>query len=284
MFGTILALMVRIISNPLANSLQKILSERHSAILINCYSYAFLSLFCIFPAVKYSWTGLDFDFWGLVCLAGILCTAGSVCLIKALQCGEISILGPINSYKCVVGLVFAFVLLGEIPTIAELIGLILIIYGSGFIANTIREGGILTVLKRKDIILRFTALFFTGCEAVILKKIILLSSVTQSFVLWCFSGFIFSLVLMFIFRIKPVLFSSKDIFYTIGISFCLGLMQLSTNMIFERMNVGIALALFQLSGVLAVIFGWKVFREANIRQKLTGVLIMILGSTFILVK
>ena len=105
MFGTILALLVRIISNPVANFVQKLLSAKHSSILINTYSYGFLTLFCLYPAItSYSWNSYGCEYWALACFAGLLCTSGTICLIKALQYGEMSILGPINSYKCVVGL------------------------------------------------------------------------------------------------------------------------------------------------------------------------------------
>lgn len=283
MLETILALFVRIISNPFANSLQKILSEKHSAILINVYSYAFLSLFCIIPAHNYSWAEYGTNFWLYVSLAGILCTLGSICLIKALQYGEMSVLGPINSYKCVVGLGLAAAMLGEIPTIAEVLGVILIIFGSWYIFDTVDGGFKPAILKRKDVLLRFAALIFTGCEAVVLKKIILMSSVTESFILWCFSGLIFSIMLLFVFRIKPVKFSWKDMSYILAIALGLGLMQLSTNYVFARMDVGLSLALFQLSGVVSVFFGWKIFHETNIKKKILGALVMIVGSCFILI-
>ena len=58
-------------------------------------------------------------------------------------------------------------------------------------------------------------------------------------------------------------------------------MQFSTNVVFARMNVGYALALFQLSGVASVVFGFVFFREQNILRKLFGSLIMSLGAAFI---
>lgn len=102
--------------------------------------------------------------------------------------------------------------------------------------------------------------------------------------MWCFTGFLFSLFLLGVFKIKPVRFSGKDILLTLAIAVSLGAMQLSTNIVFQRMNVGLSLALFQLSGIIAVIFGWKVFGERNIRKKLLGVLIMLVGSSLILIK
>ena len=139
MFATVAALLVRIFSNPTANLVQKILSKKHSAILINLYSYAFLSLFCLTPAYLNDWSGYGISYCGYATLAGILCTLGSVCLIKALQCGEMSVLGPINSYKCVVGLILGGVILGEIPSVLALLGVVLIIFGSWYIFDTDRK-------------------------------------------------------------------------------------------------------------------------------------------------
>lgn len=281
MLVSIAALCARIVSNPMANAMQKRLSQENSAILINLYSYLFLSLFCLYPAVGNNWY-YGLNYWGYVSLAGILCTLGSICLIKALQSGEMSLLGPINSYKCIVGLVLGFIILGEIPKFSGFIGVILIIWGSWYIFDTTKEGFSFELFKRRDILLRFCALFFTGCEAVVLKKIILMSSITESFILWCFSGFIFTLIVMFIYRIKFKIFTRQSLYGCFLIALCLGIMQLSTNIVFKYIDVGLSLALFQLSSIVAVIFGYKVFHEHNILKKLLGSIIMILGSCFIL--
>lgn len=284
MFATVAALLVRIFSNPTANVVQKILSEKHSAILINLYSYAFLSLFCLIPAYSNNWSGYVISYWGYAAFAGILCTLGSVCLIKALQCGEMSVLGPINSYKCIVGLILGGVILGEIPTLVSLLGVALIIFGSWYIFDTVDGGLKPALLLRKDIILRFCALFCSGCEAVVLKKIILMSSIMESFILWCFMGLVFSLVLLCCFRRKFELLKLKEFSLTAIIALMLGLMQYSTNFVFERMNVGLALALFQLSTIVSVVFGYKVFHENDFWKKILGSVIMIFGSCLILLK
>lgn len=281
MLASITALFARVISNPAANALQKRLSKDNSAILINLYSYLFLSLFCLIPALKNNWH-YALHYWLYALLAGILCTLGSVCLIKALQCSEMSILGPVNSYKCIVGLLLGFIMLGEIPDVYGIIGVILIIWGSWFIFDTVDEGFSFALFKRKDIILRFCALFFSGCESVVLKKIILLSSAMECFILWCFTGFIFTLVLMFMYRIKFKIFTKKAVGGCFLIAVCLGIMQLSTNIVFENFDVGLSLAMFQLSSIVAVVFGYKLFHEGHFLKKLLGSVIMILGSSFIL--
>ncbi|MBO5447033.1 EamA family transporter [bacterium] len=284
MLTTLCALGFRIFSNPIANMLQKALSERHSAVLINLYSYGLLSLACVVNVcmADYNWNSYGFSFWNYVLLAGFLCTLGTVCLIKALQCGELSVLGPINSYKCLVGLLFGFVILGEIPNIKAILGVLLIICGSWFIFDTVKEGFSFKLFKRKDIILRFCALFLTGAEAAVLKKIILISSPAECFILWCFSGFAFSLILVLLLKKKLQPLFKKDLLSIFVIAVCLGLMQFSTNIVFEKLNVGLSLALFQLSSIIAIIFGYKVFKESHIVKKLIGAIIMIVGSCLIL--
>lgn len=290
MLETIVALVCRILSNPVANALQKQLVQKKSAILINWYSYLFLSLFCLLVSINSSsniqivkeFLTYGLDFWFYVALAGILCTLGSICLIKALQIGDMSVLGPINSYKSIVGLVFGVILLGEIPSITGLAGVLLIVAGSWFIFDTVGEGFSFKLFLRKDIILRFCALFFTGCEAAVLKKIILMSSVWESFILWCFSGFIFTLLIFLVFNVKIQLLTKKELIKCFFIALCLGVMQFSTNFVFEKMNVGLALALFQLSTLVSVILGYKIFQEQQILKKVLGSIIMIAGTCLIL--
>lgn len=284
MLTTLCALGFRIFSNPIANMLQKALSERYSATLINMYSYGLLSLVCLVNVciVDYNWVAYSFGLWGYVLLAGFLCSLGTVCLIKALQCGELSVLGPINSYKCLVGLLFGFMILGEVPSVKAILGVLLIVCGSWFIFDTVKGGFKFSLFKRKDIILRFCALFLTGAEAAVLKKIILISSPEECFILWCFSGFVFSALLMILFKKKIQPFLKKDLFAVLIIAICLGLMQFSTNVVFKHLDVGLSLALFQLSSIVTIVFGYKVFKESNIVKKLIGAVIMIVGSCLIL--
>lgn len=282
MLGTVVALVSRIVSNPLANVFQKKLVNNHSAILINFYCYLFLSLFCFPFAININWSVYGTNYWIYVLVAGILCTLGNVCLIKALQYGEMSILGPINSYKCLIGLAFGWLFLGEIPSLFGLLGMLLIIVGSWYIFDTVDEGLSFKLFLRKDIILRFCALFFSGCEAAVLKKIILMSTPEQSFMLWCFTGLLFSVILMFFTKKKFKVLNRFDLGKCLIVSLCFGIMQLSTNFVFQKLNVGLSLALFQLSTIVSVLFGYKFFHEDNLVKKFVGSVIMIGGSCLIL--
>ncbi len=57
---------------------------------------------------------------------------------------------------------------------------------------------------------------------------------------------------------------------------------MATNYSFAHMPVGYALALFQLSGIISVGLGYAFFNERNIRKKLFGTVIMIIGAALII--
>lgn len=275
-------MLLRIFSSPIASVFQKKLSNNNSSFTINMYCYLFLSILCLFKIENIITFQYSTEFIILVLTCGILCTLGMLCMIKAINIGELSVLGPINSYKSVIGLIIAMFLLKEIPSITGIIGIILVIWGSKYVLSNPDEKFSLNIFKRKDIQLRFTALTLTAIEAVFLKKIILISSVEICFIFWCFMGFFWSLILLLLFKKPFKIEIKKDYLQICLVAICLGIMQYSTNFVFEKMNVGFALALFQLSAIVTVLFGYKIFHETNIKYKLIGSIIMIIGATLII--
>lgn len=284
MLSTITAVLLRILSNPLANVLQKQLTQRKkSPLLINFMTYFLLSLVCILFALKVDWLGLSSTFWNYAISGGFFGALGNAFLIKALQNGELSVLGPINSYKSVFGLIFGVLILHEIPTVYGLLGVFLVIVGSYFVFDTLEEKFSFKVLARKDIQYRILALIFTAIEAVFIKKVIIESSVLTSFIVWCFFGAVFAfLLLLASAKSKLSKIKETDIGKYILLIISIGVMQLTTNYVFKNMNVGYALALFQLSTLVSVGFGYQFFDEKNIRKKLAGAAIMITGSILVI--
>ncbi len=286
-FLTSIAVFLRIFSNPLGNVLQKqITAKGIHPLLVNFLTYLLLSIVCVYFAVFIPWQMLLPQFWIYSILGGIAGALGNGFLVKALQKGELSILGPINSYKSVVGIIFGIILLGEVPNIWGILGIALIIYGSYFVLDTTEERFSLALFKKSEIQFRLWAMILTAIEAVFIKKIILLSSTTIAFFSWCWFGAIFSFVLLLVYRLnikketKKIGFSNIRKFVYLIVS--IGTMQLTTNYVFENMSVGYALSLFQLSTIVTVLFGYRFFKEIDIRKKLIGSIIMIIGSTVII--
>ena len=59
-------------------------------------------------------------------------------------------------------------------------------------------------------------------------------------------------------------------------------MQFSTNFVFEKIPVAPALSVFQLSNIVNVFLGWKLFNEKHLLKKLTGSIIMVIGAIIII--
>jgi drug/metabolite transporter (DMT)-like permease len=282
-----IAVLLRIFSNPSGNVFQKQLTTQGiNPLFVNFLTYFLLSIVSLIICVFIHTPLLPPQFWIYSVLGGMAGALGNGFLVKALQYGELSILGPINSYKSVIGIFGGIILLGEVPNIWGILGIALIIYGSYFVLDTTEERFSLALLKRSDIQYRIWAMILTAIEAVFVKKVILASSVTLAFISWCCFGAVFSFVLLFAYRLdikKEVKKIGKNNIEKFAfLIVCIGTMQFTTNYTFEHMAVGYALSLFQLSIIVSVLMGYRYFKELEIRKKLLGSSIMIIGSIVII--
>jgi len=278
---TSIVIIIRIITNSLTGVFQKKLTlKKETPAIVNFNNYfilAFISLITLFFIPK---PELKDGFFIFAILGGI---TGAICnyfMVEALKYGKLSILGPINSYKAIVGMIFAIFLLGEFPNILGLIGVVLIILGSYFIFDTLN---FLEIFKKKEVRYRFYALVFSAIEAVFIKKVILLSSVPISVIISFILGAFFSYLILAKDKIKPIKIPQQSvlIFYILS-ALSFGLMTITTAYVFKHIDVAYALSLFQLSVILNIILGWKIFREKDILKKLIGAFIIITGAIIII--
>lgn len=275
----IIAILFRIFSNSFSNVFQKKLTKSgEAATCINCINYILMSLISIPLLLLVNFSLITPEFWLYAIAGGITGAIGNCFMILALKQGELSVLGPINSYKAIVGMIFGIFLLHEYPNIYGLLGISLIIIGSYFILESPKA------LLRKDIQYRIYALIFTAIEAVFIKKVIILSSIASSFIISSFLGAIFSYLIMRILENEKLHIPTKknSIMY-ISTTLCFAIMTFTTAYVFKYMNVGYALSLFQLSIILNVILGYKLFNEKKLIKKLLGSLIILIGSAAILI-
>jgi drug/metabolite transporter (DMT)-like permease len=68
----------------------------------------------------------------------------------------------------------------------------------------------------------------------------------------------------------------------IMLSLFMFLMQYTTMIVLSQTLIAYSLALFQLSMVLQVVLGYRIFKEQNIKRRLFSCLIMIFGSMMVL--
>ncbi len=267
-----LGILTRIFSNSYLNVFQKLLTNNgEKPSVINFYTYLGLTLLALIicPAPIFT-SEIRVNF----IVMGLLGALGNYFIIKSLSCGELSSIAPINSYKPIVALIIGIFLLKEIPTITALLGIALVISGTFLIANS-------NFFLSKACTYRILALIFSASEAIFIKKIILLSDVPSSFLYWTLAGLLFSTIFV-MFSKHPLKICKTNIKHQLLLILFVGLMQYSTNYVFLKMNVAYALALFQLSTLLSVFLGVNIFKEADLKKKIMGALIMAIGAIIII--
>jgi drug/metabolite transporter (DMT)-like permease len=281
-----LAILVRIIANPLANVFQKQLTHRAvEPLFITGATFGLLTLVCLISFQPLPIASLSKAFWLNMVLTSLFAVLGNVFLVRALQVGDLSVLGPVNAYKSVVGLLLGGVLLHEIPNGWGLIGTVLIVAGSYVVVADRQKSVSLSVFQRPAIRLRLLALVFSAADGAFLKKSILESTPYIAFFFWCALSFLFTLLWISLtvrHSWRPqlaALSSHRRIF--IGLCLLVGLTQYTSNIVLASMPVGYALALFQLSALVSVGLGYHFFREQHIARKLLGAGIMVTGAVLI---
>ena len=289
---TTLSVLIRIFANPIANVFQKQLTQREAhPVFIITFVHAFLGLICLPYWLVTNSRGLPTSVWLNMLACALLAVLGNVLLVYALRDSDLSVLGPINAYKSVVALLLGTVMIGEWPTRAGLAGVLLIVAGSYFVmdrkVNQPIGNAFLLFFRARGIRLRFAALLVSATEAIVLKRAIVLSSPLTVFVLWSMLGFPVALAGTFA-LIRGELPSQLAVLRHASVPFAslavaTGLMQIATVLTLRDLQVGYALALFQLSTILSVFLGRHYFSEPNVRKRLVGSLIMASGAALIVI-
>ena len=284
---TLLAVIIRILVNPFSNVLQKqITLKGQHPLLINLATYTLLAFISVFLIYDISIQSLDTEFWIYSIAGGITGALGNGFIVKALEKGDLSVLGPINAYKSIVGMLFAFIIIREVPNIWGLMGIGFIIVGSYFVLDTTEEKFSWQLFKTPAIQYRLAALVLTGIQAVLDKKVIEHSNLEIAFAGWSIFGAGFSFIFILFTKVS-IQKEFKNVDGAILVKYFLllltvGLMLASTNYTLSHMPVGYALALFQLSILISVVLGHRFFNELHLFKKLMGATIMVIGSALII--
>ena len=97
---TLFAVIIRILVNPFSNVLQKqITIKGQHPLFINLFTYLVLAIISTVFIFDVSVQSLDSSFWWFSLAGGITGALGNGFIIKALEKGDLSVLGPINAYK-----------------------------------------------------------------------------------------------------------------------------------------------------------------------------------------
>jgi drug/metabolite transporter (DMT)-like permease len=150
---------------------------------------------------------------------------------------------------------------------------------------------------------RFAALVLSAVEAVFLKRALLASSTTATFLWWSILGFAVSgVAIAGLFGAGKLTLSAAGnerstttnpwpdeagVLQRSWVTYLLlatttGLMQYCTIVTLDRIQVGSALALFQTSALNSVFLGSKVFDEPHFLRRMSGAAVMVAGAVLVI--
>ncbi len=272
-----LLVLLRIVSNPLSNLFQKRLTARAAApIFLMAVTYSAIALLSL-PLLWWHAPDVTRSFWVNVAILAVFDVAGNVLLVAALERSDLSIFGPLNAWKAVVSLIFAVVLIHEIPKALALAGVALIVIGS--ILLTRMEAPVASERGRHGVTMRLLSLVVLSLAAVYLKKLIVESTPLYAFAWWAVAGAPVAIAAAAIRRHPEsvlVLRENRRDYLLLVATF--GIAQLCVVFTFRALPVGVALALFQISTVLTMFFGHRYFDERGMSRRVVATAIMMTGA------
>ena len=245
-------------------------------------------------------SALPKTFWIYVALAVVLDVPGNILLAKSFHEGELSVVGPLAAYKPAIGLAFAAIWLGEIPSAAGLLGIAIVLSGTLFLAPGGRRAGWGTLAAlAADPGARWRALSIalTAIQSVFGKAAINLSSAVDLFLAWTWaSALAAAAIWAWIWlrnapratrrpqrsarqELRRAAQQWKSVLSLAALFLALALL---SAMILERMFVGYALALFQLSALLNVALGRTLFAESHAASRAFASLVMVAGAAVLI--
>lgn len=284
----LLVVLGRLLFSAFANVFQKQLTHRglHPFFIVFA-SYVVLTVICLPLLWSFNPFTLSGYFWLNIFFAALLDMAGTLFLVMSLSKTDLSVFGPLNAYKVVISMLLALLFLGEIPSLQGFAGVGVIVAGSYFLfPPKAYQGRLWHLFKEKGVQYRFLSILLFSIGTLPLKNAVVDGGALPTTVFWCLFGLPLAGLAQLIFvhdNFKADMALAKTQVYPFVYLGCLiFLMQFMTMLVFSQMLVAYSLALFQLSMVLQVFLGYRIFNEKHVVRRLAACLVMVGGSLLVL--
>lgn len=291
--GLIIALLVtaRIAATNWANVFQKqmLLSRSVTPLALVTSMWGWITLMTM-PWWLSSWDR-SAAFWGWMILACLLEVPGNVLLLRSLRTTELSVFGPLSSFKPVISLLVAFVIFGERTSSYGLLGVLIVLIGTLWLTTEPSDGAVMLTraARRAGVRDRLMAVLLTAVASVFMKQALPHASQLQVVAVWCVLSYVIAWVWKNFDQTNVVLrevfpkhgTSAIPLIRLIGVATAILIMQGCTIALFARMPVGYALALFQIGSLVSVVLGHRLFGEAHLVRRLLAASVMVVGAVII---
>ncbi len=224
-------------------------------------------------------------FWPVLAIIGIIGPISHVLYMKAIESSELSIVLPVIAFTPLFLLVSSPIIVGEFPNLLGLAGVLLIVLGS-YVLNIkekskeyLKPFKMLLTEKGPRLMLIVALIWALGAN---FDKIAIKNSSPTFYVLSIDVIFIIVLSILTLLKSK----NSLSLVYTdlkklVPIGFFGGFGLITQMMAINMAYVSYVISIKRLSIIFGVLIGYFVFKEKNIKERLLGSIIMILGTLLI---
>jgi len=239
------------------------------------------------PFVDFS-IGWEIIFYLLI--VAILGSTAFLFLAKGVRHTEISVSSPLLNFGPAVTTILAFLFLGEILSIWQVLGILIIIVGTYVLEIEHKSKNVLEpfkkMLKSKYILFIFFAVLLYGFSGIADRHILSnynLNVYTYLFFVQLFIGFIYVVVISVYYGgIKEVVDGVKSLWKYVGlVAILITLTRLAYLQAVSMAFVSLVLPIKRLSTLFVTIFGGSFFHEKALKLKIIGCIIMLLGVFFV---
>lgn len=307
--GLIIALLlaVRIAATNWANVVQKRLLTPGSALPLQLVVgvWGWMTLLTI-PWWIGAWTA-GYAFWFWMLLTCLLEVPGNVLLLRSLQQTELSVFGPLSSFKPVISLALAMLLFSEMPSVWGAVGVGIVVLGTIWLTSQPRSKAEAMDAPRRTTGVRdrLLAVVLTATASVFLKQAMTSQTEVRVLAVWCMVSWLIAVAwqaVAALFRrrplhrslssgarvgaariVRPLRWSDPHQRAVFIVAVAMLAMQACTIGLFARMPVGYALALFQIGSLVSVIIGHRLFGEAHLVRRLLAAGVMVVGACVIII-
>ncbi|MBS3051913.1 MAG: EamA family transporter [Candidatus Aenigmarchaeota archaeon] len=224
-------------------------------------------------------------FWPILIVIGIIGPISHVLYMKAIGSSELSIVLPVIAFTPLFLLILSPIIVGEFPNLLGFVGVILIVFGSYVLNIKEKSKGYLRpfkmLLTEKGPRLMLIVAFIWALGANFDK--IAIKNSSPIFYALCIN-IIFIIVLSILTLLKsknPLGIMSSNLKILVPIGFFGGLGFITQMIAINMAYVSYVISIKRLSVIFGVLIGYFVFKEKNIKERLLGSIIMILGTLLI---
>lgn len=246
------------------------------------YGAPFVLLLLLFTPIP----KLDPVFWIVASIDIPLEILSFILYTKAIRVSPLSLVVPLISLTPVFLVFTSFIILGELPTPAGFFGILLVVVGA-YILNLKGLGeGVLepfkSIFKERGCVYMIITAFLFSIDSTLSKILVQKSSPL-------FYGAIYLAIMAISLLVISYFMSRKNIvqlksnfksLFPIGLFF--GLMVIFHNFAIRLVIVPYMISIKRTSSIFSVLYGWLWFKEKNIKARLIGAVVMLIGAGLII--